>query len=354
MTSNSPQRRGRNRAVTLIDIVMVIFIICMLGGWLFSAGGLMRARESANRVKCGSNLRQVGQAILLYANENKGNYPRTGFTPGEAWTQYTGVECKNPFGKDGVPKANDVTAAMFLLVRTQDITTEVFVCPSTDLEKFKFVKEGNTAQDCANFASEANLSYSMANPYPDMKAIANGYKVNQTVGAEFAVAADMNPGTFGESDVTPAKGPADDKAAAALMQKANSMNHRGMGQNVLFGDGHVDWTQHPFVGVKNDNIYTVSGANDSTKTTSDKIVGSPMWAGDSVLLPVATANPHKKTPEQEELAALAEFKAQLPRIKEMMAKEEKADPGSARLQEMKKFVEMMEKEAAETEAKIKK
>jgi prepilin-type processing-associated H-X9-DG protein len=34
-----------------------------------------RSREVANRVKCASNMRQVGQAILLYANEHKGNYP---------------------------------------------------------------------------------------------------------------------------------------------------------------------------------------------------------------------------------------------------------------------------------------
>lgn len=36
---------------------------------------LNRARETANRVKCASNLRQIGQGIQLYANENKGKYP---------------------------------------------------------------------------------------------------------------------------------------------------------------------------------------------------------------------------------------------------------------------------------------
>ena len=36
---------------------------------------LNRARETANRVKCGSNMRQIGQGILLYANENRGKYP---------------------------------------------------------------------------------------------------------------------------------------------------------------------------------------------------------------------------------------------------------------------------------------
>lgn len=38
---------------------------------------LNRARETANRVKCASNLRQMGQLCLLYANDHKGKYPET-------------------------------------------------------------------------------------------------------------------------------------------------------------------------------------------------------------------------------------------------------------------------------------
>jgi prepilin-type processing-associated H-X9-DG protein len=36
---------------------------------------LNRARETANRVKCASNLRSLGQACLLYSNENQGKLP---------------------------------------------------------------------------------------------------------------------------------------------------------------------------------------------------------------------------------------------------------------------------------------
>src|SRR5205814_10279898 len=121
------------------------------------------------------------------------------------------------------------------------------------------------------------LSYSYANAYPDANAVNAGYRLNSTASAEFAIAADMNPGTFGESDVTTAKGPKDEKSNQAGMRKANSMNHRGDGQSVLYGDGHVEFQQNPFCGVKRDNIYTVSGSNDGSKTTSDKIAASPMW-----------------------------------------------------------------------------
>ncbi|HEV8606386.1 MAG TPA: DUF3352 domain-containing protein [Tepidisphaeraceae bacterium] len=36
-----------------------------------------KGRENANRVKCASNMRQMGQGVLLYANDHKGKYPQT-------------------------------------------------------------------------------------------------------------------------------------------------------------------------------------------------------------------------------------------------------------------------------------
>jgi prepilin-type processing-associated H-X9-DG protein len=38
---------------------------------------LNTAKERANRVKCASNMRQMGMGVLLYANENRGKYPPT-------------------------------------------------------------------------------------------------------------------------------------------------------------------------------------------------------------------------------------------------------------------------------------
>jgi hypothetical protein len=340
----------KRRGFTMIDLLAVLFIVCMLSGVVFSAGGLLRARETANRVRCGSNLRQIGQACLLYANENKGNYPRTMYKPGEAVAQYTGVEGKDPFAENGAPKVNDMTSPFFLLIRTQDITPVVFVCPATDMQPVKFA-DGKTALDYGNFKSEDQLTYSYANAYPDKGAINTGYRLNATTSAEFAIAADMNPGTFGESDVTPAKGPKDATAAQDAMRKANSLNHRGDGQSVLYGDGHVEFVQNPFCGVKRDNIYTVSGSDDGSKTTSDKIAGSPAWAGDSVLLPAATTNPHKKTAEEEELAAVKEFREGLPRLKQRIADQEQQNGETLRLKQMKERIAEAEEEAAQVEAK---
>ena len=61
------------RAFTLVELLVVIGIIGLLIAFLMPALG--KAREQSIRIKCASNLRQIGIGAMAYAADNKGALP---------------------------------------------------------------------------------------------------------------------------------------------------------------------------------------------------------------------------------------------------------------------------------------
>lgn len=240
------------RAFTVVELLVVIGIIAVLLAILLPA--LEKAREHAYLAKCATNLRSIGQSLAVYANENRGAYPRTMYAPDAPPVAGTNPSAPDPF-RAGGPRPNDVTAALFLLVRTQRLAPEILTCPYNDVNQWQ-PDSAHDAGNRSNFTDyQHNLGYSYANPYPDVAAERAGYRFTAHMNGATPMAADLNPGTADTS---------------------NSRNHEGRGQNVLFADGHVDWADSPLIGIARDNIYV---------NKQGQVNASPVDNTDSVLLP---------------------------------------------------------------------
>ena len=119
-----PFRYFRLPGFTLVELLVVIGIIALLISILLPA--LSKAREQGNWVKCMSNLKQIGNAMQMYAQENKYYLPRPASNGmGEYTDDFLIWRSPSPNGLT----INDTVLAKNLSLRDEKLK-ELFRCPS--------------------------------------------------------------------------------------------------------------------------------------------------------------------------------------------------------------------------------
>ena len=252
----------KHKGITLVGLIVVtlviiFFVIAMLP--LF-----MRTGCRGCRVVCGTNLKGLGNAIIVYASEHKDKYPQL---PGSGpWSKELGFAYDLPkpnFSLDGEQGnvGRTISASWYLLVREADVSPKSFTCPESKQKEFDGKNPQNRdITDLWDFGNNPypHVSYAMHNPYG--KFPANGSRA-----ATFAVAADMSP-WFENGDILPPG----NKGKHPRIITANDPNSWRLGlgrfheqqkqytpgQFLLYADGHNSYETKPNVGVNNDNIYT--------------------------------------------------------------------------------------------------
>ncbi len=119
------------RAFTLLELLVVVAIIAILAAFLLPV--LHRSKQKAQSISCVSNLRQLGMAVRLYADENQNRLPTAELLP---------TMPVNPTSPR--PRICDVLARYVSASATSTNSAPVFHCASDSAGRF--AKEGSSYQ----------------------------------------------------------------------------------------------------------------------------------------------------------------------------------------------------------------
>jgi prepilin-type processing-associated H-X9-DG protein len=241
----------------VVGVLTTVFII------LVAIPALYSLRNVGSYNVCGTNLKGLGTAMIVYANDYDDNYPQ--LSGKGAWSKGLGFPYyleKPDFNDTQSDTSRNITSSWYLLVKYADVSPKPFVCPYSPQSEFDGSNPyGKYLVELWDFGFDPyqHVSYAYHNPY-------GKFPPDGTRSAAFAVAADMSPwfnhGSFvlsGKQNQWSQIITASDESTLKL---GNGQFHDGMGQNVLFADGHTSFEKQPNVGVNNDNIYTFWSTED--------------------------------------------------------------------------------------------
>ncbi len=127
----------RRNGLTLVEVMVVLALVGILAFLLLP--GLSRGHGS-RRIPCLNNLKQVGLAFSLYAEDHEGRFP---------WMVSTNFHPTNTSGSGEFAKSSEVFRH-FQAGSNELVTPKILICPAD--------KNRRKAQDFARFNNK-NASY---------------------------------------------------------------------------------------------------------------------------------------------------------------------------------------------------